>query len=325
MCAVAALSGAASAQLLGDKSESMGGAGLAGYDHNLNPARLSLYSTYGLSMPMIEYRASGRDIGSVTSYLRRIRTSGLDSNRFLASLGRVNGSSISDFGGSIGVVFGSTSLTYLARGYEELLPSNGALDIYGVAYEGYQFSYGQDIPIKAGQLSLGTSARMLNASYDHQRLGNGSTAKGLDTALGGVSKSGFGLDLGLTYKPDLRRELNYALVIRNLVQPGIAFDRQMPDGSIRHNGVEPFRTTVSAGIGGQLREGTWFAVDGIDLTNAVDRRQLAVGVDHQLNRYLSLQLGYNSRTSFTVGLSLFGIHARLAGRTPLTIESGVRF
>ncbi|HSI72715.1 MAG TPA: conjugal transfer protein TraF, partial [Fimbriimonas sp.] len=235
--ALTALSAAVSAQLLGDKAASMGGAGLAGYDHNLNPARLSLYSTYGLWMPMIEYRASGRDLSSVTSYLRRIRASGLDASRFMGAVGRGGGSSMNDFGGSIGLLFGASSLTYLARGYEEILPSDGALDVYGVAYEGYQFSHGQEVSLKSGQLSVGASARMINASYDHQRIGSGGQA--LDAGMGARSKSGFGLDLGIAYKPSGPHDLNYALVVRNLVSPAIAFDRQMPDGTIRRNGVEP--------------------------------------------------------------------------------------
>ena len=140
-----------------------------------------------------------------------------------------------------------------------------------------------------------------------------------------MSQSGFGLDLGMTFSPHRGRDTTYAVVIRNLVAPTIGFDRQMPDGSIRKKGIEPFRTTVNTGFATQLRDGTWLAIDGLDLSNSIGRRQVALGLDQRLNRYCSLQLGYNSRTSFTVGVSFWGIHARLAGRTPVTVETGIRF
>jgi hypothetical protein len=324
-----ALAAATHGQSLGDRSSSMGGAGLAldrNLDPQLNPAHLSLLGGgYHLPVPLLEYRASGRDIGQVTSYLRRLRHGGMDVARFGAMQHLPRSSWMDDFGGSVGLVYGAMSLTYLARGYEEFLPSAAGLDTYGVAYEAYQFSFGQEVPLRKGGLSVGTSARLIHASYDHQVVRSGGIQQGLDVVPGGDSQSGFSLDLGMIYRPDKRRDLSYGLVIRNLISPRISFNRQMPDGTVVPNGVEPFRTTVSAGFATRLREGTYLAVDGLDLLNAIGRQQLAIGLDQELNRYLGLQLGYNSRTSFTIGLSFFGITARLAGRTPLTVETGLRF
>ncbi len=322
---VVALAASSVAQSIGERSESMGGAGLA-YDLNyrLNPAHLSLMGGgYRLPVPLLEYRASGKDIGKVTSYLMMLRRSGFDSRSLAALSTSQQAAKSDDFGGSIGLVYGTASFTYLVRGYQELLPSAEGLDLYGVAYEAYQFAYGRELPIKRGRFSVGTSARLLHASYDHQQVRGGGVQKGLET--GPRSQSGFGLDLGMTFKPGGRRDTTYALVVRNLIAPRIAFDREMPDGSIRKQAVEPFRTTVNTGLATNLRTGTWLAVDGVDLTNSIGRRQLALGLDQQLNRYLSLQLGYNTRTSFTIGLSFYGIHARVAGRTPLTVETGIRF
>ncbi|MEZ0325410.1 MAG: hypothetical protein ACAH95_05855 [Fimbriimonas sp.] len=322
---VAALSASTPAQMLGERSESMGGAGLAyGLNYRLNPAHLSLMGGgYRLPVPLLEYRASGKDIGQVTSYLMMLRRSGFDSNRLNAMAHGGQLARVDDFGGSIGLVYGSASFTYLARGYQELLPSSQGLDVYGVAFEAYQFSFGQELPVKGGRFAVGTSARMIHASYDHQAMSASGIQRGIDA--GPSSQSGFGLDLGMTFKPETRRDTTYALVIRNLINPGIAFDRQMPDGSVQRKGVEPFRMTVNTGFATQLGDATWLAVDGLDLGNSIGRRQVAMGIDQQLNRYLGLQIGYNTRTSFTIGLSFFGIHARLAGRSPLTVETGIRF
>jgi hypothetical protein len=297
----------------------MGGAGLAlPRSNGLNPGQLGIAAgDFRLPIPTIEYRANGRDIGQITGYLSRMRRSGLDPRQFTG----LTGGSIHSFGGSIGLSYGATSMSYFARGYEELLPSSAALDVYGVDFEGYHLSHGHQMKAGRGKLSLGATAKLVTAYYDHQR----STAAGVARMAGAGSEqqSGLGLDFGFVFQPDYKRDLYYGLSVTNLISPGIRFDRTLPNGT--HGRVEPFRTTVSAGVSGALGDRTWFACDGIDLTNAIGRQQLAVGLEHGINRYLSLQIGYNSRTAFTIGLSVLGITARVAGRTPLTLESGFRF
>jgi hypothetical protein len=306
--------GFAGAQVVGDRSESMGGAGLAMPGNvTKNPSQLSLLATYRLPIPLLEYRAYGRDIDQVTSYLARLR------RRAPTSISAPYTRRSEEFGGSIGLVYGGLSLSYLARGLEELVPSSGRSDLYGMAYEAYQLSFGQELGHGRGSLAVGVSARVLQASYGHQELISGTAAR---RPIGSNSQAGFALDLAASYRPIATRDTVYALMISNAVSPQISFDRKLPNGSTE--AIQPFRTSLSCGISTRVRD-TWIAIDGVDLTNSLGRRQLAMGLSHPLNRYVGLEMGYNSRTSFTVGLSLLGIHARIAGRSPLTIESGIRF
>ncbi len=304
----------------------MGGAGiaLAGGNNSLNPAHLGLMGNYRLGgLPTIEYRASGQDISNIMGFLSQLRTSGM---RFD---GRTNWANVQgqewgrDMGGSIGLGFGNVRINFFGRGFETYRASNGAVDAYGLGYSGYSLSFGTSKSIGRGRLSAGSTAKMITAVYDHKRLDENAVAS---RGGAGRTQSGLGMDLGLHYTPDLRRNLHLGLSIENLVSPGIQFDSgKMSLRSSERGDINPFKTAFHAGIAGSLNDRTWFACDVIDIGKQIGRSQMAMGLEHSLNRYLTMQLGYNSRSSLTVGVSFMGLYARVAGKTPLTVGTNFRF
>jgi hypothetical protein len=193
-------------------------------------------------------------------------------------------------------------------------------------------STGMPVPIKVGALQLGATAKLVKGYYSHQRVfwtGAGVT-QGAGVEMGGkdaIDKSGVGIDLGALYSHPSSDKIFYGVVIENLVQPNVKFSRQLPGGEANPivDDVDVFKTAFNVGVGAKLTDKVLGAFDLIDVGNRAGRFQVAAGAEVMVTNWLGVRAGYNSKTSFTLGLSFAGLSINLAGRAPLSAVASFRF
>jgi len=302
------------AQQIGSPAPALGGAGLAFPSPSSapqNPAAFAFESRGPIPGPFIRYSASGLDIAQVSGFISGLRHGvGFAPSNFSNS----PFDEWDDMGGSIGISFGNLNFSWFGRGVRESVGSNGLGSTNGLGFEGYSVSEGASTPIREGRLAYGVTGRWFDAFATHA---SGSVAH-LNEG------SGFSADLGLLYTPNERRDLHFGFVVDNFVPPQIPGSR-FDSYDMRRAQAAIFGPCLNFGIAGAFGPRLEFAVDAIDLGNRTSQSQVAVGLERSLGGVTAVELGYNSRTSFTLGFSFFGIYARIAGRSPLTLGTSIRF
>jgi len=345
----------------GSRRAAMGGAGLAlpidfSQSTRYNPALLGFGGRgVDFTFPQLGYRANGIDLGDIQDYLGDIGSGGLDVGR-LNEFARRFGRRTSEFGvnGNAGISFGGFSFggdgeaavtmkpNAPLRAYNGSgnVPANAQLDAYGFGYYSLNAGYGGKVRVPNGRLALGGTVKSVTGYYAHKIAGNinGNTApvNGADISGGSdtIRKSGVGFDLGAVYSTEAMPNVYYGAVIENLVRPNVKFNRQL-DGDnnlggpgtapVIANGVDPFKTVTSVGVGAMLGRNILVAADLYDIGNNAGRSEFRSGVEFQVARGFALSAGYNSRSAISVGVSVFGFSVTLAGRQPLTVGAAVRF
>lgn len=352
---LAAISTSASAdvQFGGTRAQGMGGAGLAlpvdaANNFRLNPALLA-YAPKGLSVsyPSVQLKLDGLSVGDLNDYFGNIKDGGLDSDKLIKFANKF-GSRRHDLGlnGSLGLLGGGFALTGMGEAVVSTLPNatlqssvgsgtpaNGSqLDGYGLGYYGYGLSYGNTVPVPEGGLSIGANAHVVKAYYAHQIVSytaGGVTSGPASGDVGGhstVSDSGFGADLGFLYHTKDMPNVHYGFVAENLIKPNIKFDRQLANSTtVLKDDIDPFQTNFRAGVGATIGKNILLAADYLDLGNRTGNSQIALGAEYHFGSTLALRAGYNSKNSFSVGFSAFGLNVAFANNIPITIGAGFRF
>lgn len=350
---IAAVASAQDGQLGGNRGAGFGGAGLAlptGITQNflMNPAFLGrARSGFSLAWPGVGVRLGGIDADEI----RDLIDDGSDGNfndDALISFGRrlarrpVDIGVDSNFGVRVGkiAVFALGRATISTRPNAALKqydpggltepPFGAQLDAYGVGYSGIGLALGENVKTKAGTLSVGVTAKAVKAYFAHKVVRWNGTATAPPVLNGSgltddtADESGFGADLGLLFTSDAQRNTHYGVTVENLIRPKTNFDRQLPD-SAQFDRINPFKTQVNAGVGGLVGSRWSYGIDVLDIGNRAGRQQLAAGAEYELTKGILLRGGYNSRSRFTAGISLWGFNVAIADNLPLTVGTQVRF
>ncbi|CAN5637194.1 hypothetical protein BH11ARM2_BH11ARM2_36320 [soil metagenome] len=324
----------------------MGGAGLAlpvdvAENIRLNPALRSFNRGFKFDFPSLGYELDGVSISDLRDYAGNVNGGGLNDNN-LVRYARQLGGRDTRYGFDAGIGFlvdGFSLMTYgqatvLGKPNQDLRnwsnagslnnpPVGSQLDAYGLGYHTVDLGYGKPTSMKNGSLALGGTLRIINAYYGHKivrfdgagvNVANGAEVQGADTN----SKSGVGVDVGAIYTVKSTPRTHYGLVVQNLVEPSVRFDRQVADSAaVLGDNITPFKRAINVGVGHITENGKWLlAADLIDLGNNAGRGSLALGAMYNVSRSFGVGAGYNSLTGLTLGFSLFGINVAFENQRP---------
>ncbi len=336
----------------GARAQGMGGAGLAlpidvRNNYILNPAFLAFGSKNpALQFPQIGYRIDGIGFGDLSDVIGNF-SEGVSQDGVLTLARSFGQNDIkAAFGANLGVSglgfavaargevgLNSTPNAALRNwdGNNSTLTGNERLDAYGYAYRSIDVGYGNAVRVPAGRLAIGANARFITSNYAHKfvdanGIQNGTVQNGSGIPAGQdtVEEQGVAVDLGLLYSPKNLDNLYFGLVVENFIQPDLNFDVQRPGGA-GFDALNPFPRVISVGIGAQVGKGLLLAGDLVDIGNAASRKEARVGAELGLGSSFAIRAGYNSRTAFGWGFSLFGVNVHFAGNTPLSLNSAIRF
>lgn len=344
----------------GSRSAGMGGAGLALpidiiQNHRLNPAMLGFgRRKIGLQYPEFGIQTKGIGISDFRDAFGDLNNGGVDSDK-VVNLARKYGDRRVDAAadGSIGFVAGGFAIsgggagavasipnaslsTFVASGNTDYsqLPADARLDAYGYAYYEVDASYGAPVRTGAGTLAIGGRLRDIKAYYGHKVADQGSIQSGAGVQNGAefggsnddtMDKNSLGFDLGVLYQPKVLSNLYVGATVENLVVPKVGFTRTLPNSDVLTEDFNPFKTTTSVGVGAIVGKTLLLAADIHDVFNRAGDEEVRLGGELNVGRLVSVRAGYNSRTAFTVGLSVGGFNFSLAGNQAVTFSSNIKF
>lgn len=342
----------------------MAGSGLAlpigvGSRGSLNPA---LYGFAGKKVsfdwPGVGYHTKGVSTSELLKDIRSLNSKGLRSST-LVRIARDFGTGTAELGAEadVGLGFDGVHFDVEGQALATTVPNaalirdategifndlNDNLDGYGYGYWSADFGYGHALSLgrSAGgdTLMLGARIRLIHTYYAHrfvsgnQILQSQSTTPGFGAEMNGhemLAKDGVGLDLGLDYCTGRQKNVYLGAVARNLLPPKVGFDGTFADeqgfgipGEINFN---PFKTQFDLGAG-YVPTSKWaLAADFHDVGNNGNGEELRLGVDYTVNRWLNLQAGYGSRSSFAAGFGVGGVSVAFGPRLPLSLLGTFRF
>ena len=332
------------------RAYAMGGAGIAliggaGGANRNNPATLAFEkSASNIYFPGIGLRGDGglslSNIGSflaasgnkkdLTSYAKNFYKE--DSNLSLdASIGfRVANFEVYTSGYVVGRIIPNATLqSYSGTGP---VPSGSAAE--GIASGIYtlpSFGYAVPLPVRVGaryETAVGVRVKKMNALYSHfiadkNLLDNGGNALRAPEMNGkdSLSKTGTGIDVGLSFRDKRRNGLTGALVIGNLIKPDLHI--RGASGVSGNLGNLPV-TTASAGVA--YEKGALTLVgDLTDFFGGAGKQQARAGAEVRVGKLFKARAGYATATGFTTGFGAFGFDLAFGKHVPLEVYRTIRF
>lgn len=355
-----AVSGFAPAQVRigGARLTGLAGAGLAlPYSAGQVVVNPGLYArrrkTAQLHGPLLDYYAKGLSFSEFQDLYGTIQGGGIDVDN-LGELGRKFGRSRKEIGvlGLIGATLGGVFVGYRAEASGSTIPneelrqwsresgdpltlgttySGAGLDAFGYAYESVDFGYGLPFRRDNGTLNVGARVRNVSAYYTHFTANASVLQAGSAGApgpeMGGddvLKKSGVGMDLGFMYTPREEKSLHFGAVVENLIRPSVGFKEAEPH-TAKLKSFNPFNTAISVGTAFVPSKKFEIAADYIDITDSANRSSLRMGAEYHFNDQFALSAGLNTRETWTVGASIFGIYVSFAGDQKLWLGRSLRF
>ena len=360
---LAALAGASRAEDVrfgGARTFGLAGAGIAlpldVYEtHTLNPALLGLAGKkFRFGVPFVGYHTQNISLGQVNDLVNDLDSGGVDDNE-VVTLARKYGSDSKELGinGFAGASYAHFALSFRAEALVRSIP-NGALrtflksndndytnapidsrlDAYGLGYYQSNLSYGHALPMKKGDtLSFGASVRAVSAYYAHKVADADAIASDGDvrngTEIGGnddsIERSGVGVDFGGVGSLHTLPNATFGFDVRNLVEPNITFVRTRPDTDFPlRRDLRPFKRQVGVGAA-YVKDKYLVALDLVDLGNHAAAGGFRIGAEYAFNKLFAVRGGYDSRSKFVVGVSVYGLNAAISADGTTSIVSSLRF
>ncbi len=347
--------------LFGSASRGMAGAGIAritnpSADMYLNPAAVAYVRGVKFGLGNLNLDTEGATLRQINDTVKIGQKGVVDLNeaaRIVRTFGEKEKVQAA-FSADIGLVFNGLAVTAGAVGDFRLYPNEplrrwvtgasndltGAQgDIYGiVAFSlpdvtaGTRLSAGNE----QSELAIGARVRFLRVFYTHYFADQGDLSGG-DAGSRAVElgtedyldKTGFGVDVGLIWKPNRDVPITYALVVENLIEPNIEFPFTAPNtnqvsGAVTTT-VKPLRRAVHAGIAMEGALGVVYAADWVDITNSTGKGELRFGAEKRLGGGLAVRAGYGTKNGWAVGGEIFGINIAVAQRFPLQVSRSITF
>ena len=336
----------------------MGGAGLAivskdGQSTLDNPASLALLNRkMNVQFPHIGLHASGIPLGKALDHL-----TGNPGKNDAPELARDFGEHESQFGAEAGwgIRFGHLDVRVDGVARVHLKP-NGALsswaknangdvsqlitnpfytasraDLFGAAvYSLPSIGFAERISPAGSPIRVegGIRAKLMRAYYTHYTVDansialNGSAASAPElNGANSLSKTGFGMDLGILVHPSSHAGFSGALVVTDLFEPDFKFNGTDTVGSPTQFDLQP----RSISLGTAYESGRLLAAaDVTDVTRAYSNTQGRFGLEYSSRRF-AVRGGYNTAGGFNVGLGLGSFDIAFGGRVPLQISEFMRF
>lgn len=324
----------------------MGGAGLAIIDNPthaalVNPAALALPRSRRLDVewPNFGWRVEGLKVLDALSKLSDFSLSAAEALEMYNDFKDVqDGVSIGIHSG-MGIALGPFDVRLRSQSRYRLnnvaLGGSGAgitADVLGATYLAPSVGFGFHAPtmlvekMGGGDLCFGFRAKTARTYYNHwvvQRDASGHVSTQAPTSAGdsaSISSTKIGLDFGLLWQPAIAPRTTVALTVNNLIQPGLRVPSSAP---VAPAGENLLPRTVNLGVAlrgpGPMR----LAADLMDLTGASTadgKAQFRAGLDLGI-----LRAGYNQKSGFAVGLSLFGLSIAYAADTPIVASQTFNF
>lgn len=351
---------ASDTRLGGARNFGLAGAGIAlpldvYENHVLNPALLGLAGRrFRLGVPYIGYHTDRISLGQVNDLIGDVNSGGVEDDQ-VVKLARKYGENTKEFGLSAGLGLSGGEFAFSGRAealvrsvpnpqlraflatgndnYEDV-PIDARLDAYGLGYYETDTSYGHALALRGGnRLSLGATLRTISAFYAHKIAdadaigGDGGVRNGSEVADGDdvIQRSSFGVDFGGVAAFQKLPGATFGFNVRNLVEPNITFVRTMPntDFPLRQD-LRPFRREIGVGAA-YVKPHYLFALDAVDLGNHAGAAGVRFGAEYSFSKYLAVRSGYDTRSSFVVGLCVGGINAAISANGTTSIVSTLRF
>ena len=349
-------------QFGGSRTFGMGGAGIAlpldvYQTHRLNPALLGFAGKkLRVGVPYLGYHTDNVSLGQINDLIGDIDKGGVADDQ-VVKLARKYGSDIKEFGlnAGTGVSYAGFALSFraeadvrsvpnkpfrdfLATGDDDYnnAPLNSRLDAYGIGFYETTASYGHEIPLpkKDDRVSLGVSIRAVSAFYAHKiadvsAIANGSGVRN-GTELSDenddvIQRSALGADFGALASFAKIPNAYFGVAVRNAVEPNVTFVRTGPDADFPlRRDLRPFKRQV--GIGAAYVQKRYLAaLDVVDLGDHAGAQAVRFGAEYAFNKLFAVRAGYDTRSKFTVGVSIGGLNAALNANGTTSIVQQIRF
>ncbi|MCH8979240.1 MAG: hypothetical protein IH945_08360 [Armatimonadetes bacterium] len=339
----------------GRRASGMGGAGLAakrdaGYRGFRNPAAYGLSRGFRFLTPTIGYHMSGLNLKELQDNLGSTGSGGVPLNT-LGEFAQMFGDERARFGavGDAGLNFGglhvgasgfATVMTvpnaplqaWVASGGDPLtLVGTERLDGYGLGVQTIDVAFGRATVTPDGrESSVGARARIVRSYYSHHFADSATIGAGggssPGTEMGGanvVSKSGLALDVGYLMDLDESGSLTGAVVLNNLLEPGVGVDAALSGGGTSE--VHAFKRTLNFGVAMQPSKELLYAVDLIDVGNNSGATELRFGGEFMAGSAFGFRAGYAGRTGWSVGATVLGIQVSVSKELPLGLTTNFKF
>ena len=138
-----------------------------------------------------------------------------------------------------------------------------------------------------------------------------------------ISTSGLALDVGYLTDLDETGSVTGAIVVNNLLEPGVGVDATLQGGGTSE--VHAFKRTLNFGIAMQPSKELLYAVDLVDLGNNSGASELRFGAEFMASGAFGLRAGYAGRTGWSVGATVLGIQVSYSKELPLGLTTNFRF
>lgn len=360
LCAVAQASGN-DVRFGGARTFGLGGAGIAlpldVYEtHRLNPALLGFAGKkFRAGVPYIGYHTDNTSLGQINDLIGDVDSGGVDDDQ-VVKIARKYGGNTKEFGlnGGTGLTYGGFALSgrvealvrsvpnqpfkdFLATGNDDYqdTPIDSRLDVYGLGYYEGTASFGHEIPLGKAKdrLSLGASLRAVTAYYAHKVADAGAIADGDGVRNGTeissdddvIQRSGIGVDFGGVGSIHSLPNAYFGFSVRNAVEPDVTFSRTGPNADFPLvRDLRPFKRQVGVGAA-YVKEHCLAALDVVDLGNHADAQAVRFGVEYGFSKLFAVRAGYDSRSKFTAGVTIYGINAAIAADGTTSIVQQIRF